>query len=315
MRPTGTLATNVVKNCLWGLRYFAQSFEGKSFLNQGILAVNFDVETANDLVHSHNLQDAKAMAAKSRIVLKELITLLDDLQVPVTLFCTGHTMMKECEKHSIGVKKWAVPKNGFNDFWANHDWYELDPGTNHTQDPEWYFGDLIEEFTRSSVSHEIASHTFSHPRCDLISRDEFSEDMNLLEELFDSGHLSMDSHAFPYDSPGHLKVLQEKGIKVCRMTKGAYPTSIESIAKSEGLKLAYVSLPGFVHPDLIKLGIDIAARNRKIFVWSLHPWDLSTDCRDFKRIIDYAAKKRVEDELAITTIGELAELWAVTVSK
>jgi hypothetical protein len=298
----------LAKNAIWGLKYFLESLKNEASSHKGNFAITFDVETANEFIHHINdVQMANLLALKSRISLENLRIVLEKIGIPVTLLCTGHALLKECNKHNLGPFPWATPQKGFNDFWTKHNWFHFDPGTSYRKDPAWYFGDIIENFLSSSVEHEIASHTFSHLRCDLASKQVFLEDMLLLQKTLSEIGLELVSHAYPFDIPGHLDCLQDIGIKVVRIKRGIFPSSINGCMVLPHYTFVFESLFGFLYPSLIRLGINIAIRKKGIFLWLLHPYDLYEKINTFVKILNYAKNAESSGKLVILTLKEFAK--------
>jgi len=80
--------------------------------------------------------------------LERLLTLCDDLNLPLTFDVVGHLLLEHCSGHHDGP----------------HDdtWFDSDPGTDVDRDPLYYAPDLIRRILAADTPHELGSHTFSH---------------------------------------------------------------------------------------------------------------------------------------------------------
>lgn len=282
--------------------FLRESFYEKNDREKGLFIVTFDVETANDLVHSRkSVEEEVIRAQENRFGIRYILDMSERFNFPFTWFCTGHALLKGCEGHDMDVFDWANEKNGFNGFWSSRDWFCLDPCSDYTKDPAWYFGDLVENILDSGVDQEIGCHTFSHLRCDLASRDTFSRDLDLFWDACRNLNTKVVSFAFPWDSVGHIDLLEKRGFDFVRVKN---TRKICAPKRMGDILLFHESLSGHVSPWLMKLGLDIAVRQRSIFVWLLHPWEIYLDFgrRIFVDVLNYAKKLVSQGSLEIKTL-------------
>ncbi|WP_345780693.1 polysaccharide deacetylase family protein [Haloplanus pelagicus] len=80
--------------------------------------------------------------------LERLLSLCDDLSLPLTFDVVGHLLLERCAGRHDGP----------------HDdvFFGADPGTDAERDPLYYAPDLIRRILDADTPHEIGSHTFSH---------------------------------------------------------------------------------------------------------------------------------------------------------
>lgn len=299
-------ATSFFKSLLWTPSYISARLNKCSTSNRakGAFVLTFDVETANDLVHDMNLKSAVNIGLKTRKALLSVKAMAEKYEIPITLFCTGHAILESCDKHRYGVFDWADMKHGFASFWPKKDWFCYDPGTNCEKDPAWYFGDVIKLFIDSVVPHEIGSHTFGHIRCDLVQKDTFLDDMAMLKEASKGLGITLRSHAYPWDRPRYMDQLSSLSIKICRWKGGKIIATIE---KRSGVSIVYESLCGRPYLALIKRGIDVAIRNRAVFLWMLHPIETYTvfGRKFLAKVLSYVKEKRANNLLETKTMYKL----------
>jgi peptidoglycan/xylan/chitin deacetylase (PgdA/CDA1 family) len=295
-----------IKSLIWSPKYVLESIKGLNKGEKGKFILTFDVETANDFVHWRSLDDAITYGRLSREAMINVMKLAEQYHIPITWHCTGHSLLEGCEGRNVRIFKWATKRNGFDNFWSTHDWFYFDPETDYNEAPEWYFGDIIQEISQSSVGHEIGSHTFSHIRCDLADEKEFIDDMRLLRRIFQKRNWNLVSHSYPWNKVGHLNLLPQFGILVFRMGNGVFPSRITGLKKN-GVTLVHESLSGTpLYPIVIKFGIDVAIKKKATFTWLLHPENVyrKNDLRIFKKIIEYVTRCVKNGLLSITVLGE-----------
>lgn len=80
--------------------------------------------------------------------LDRLLTLCDDLQLPITFDIVGHLLLDDCP--------------GRHDSPHSAGWFDNDPGTDRNRDPLYYAPDLIRRIQDAETAHEVCTHTFSH---------------------------------------------------------------------------------------------------------------------------------------------------------
>jgi peptidoglycan/xylan/chitin deacetylase (PgdA/CDA1 family) len=263
----------MVKNLIWLYKYVLE-YLGSFFVIEGDLSrlvITVDVETAVDFCNWQPEAVALKHAEISRSAITEMIALTRQYNVPITWFCTGKTILK------------------------------------NEQEPLNYFGDLIDGLTDSGVGHEIASHTFSHPHCSKISRQDFIQEMQKLKEAFVQRGLAFSSHAYPWNEVAYLEELPKFSVQTVRIKEGLFPSVISQPEKSI-VNLVKQSLEGTpLSFWLIKFGLHIARRKKACFVWLLHPENFyyQQDKEIIKKVFDYAVYLRKKGELKIITVKEI----------
>ena len=303
-----------LKSLLWTPRYLSTALNNRQISGQshGCFVITFDVESANDLVHEMDIKSAVNIGLKSRKALYDLKRTAEKYEVPITLLCTGHALLESCDKHHYGALDWADKKHGYVDFWSKNDWFYYDPGTNCEKDPEWYFGDVVKLFLDSAIPHDIGSHTFGHIRCDLTEKEDFLKDMELLKEASKSLGINLKSHAFPWNIPGHMDQLPLLDLQICRWKGNKIMSGIE---RRSGFPVILESVFGRPHPLLIKTGIDLAIRDKTIFLWALHPIEIYNQFgrKLLNDVFAYVKEKRAANILEVKTLSELIPSQTVQV--
>jgi len=255
-----------------------------------VVLISFDVESPVDS-YGNDFTKAKIAGGKNRIGLKKLIDLSERYETPFTLFCTGHALLKECKGHNlhVNIHRWNL-KYGFHV--GNYSWHYLDPASDCTQYPEFYYGDLIERFIKSNIGHEIASHSFSHIPYALVDDNTVSKDLSRSFEAFETFLFEKPfSFSFPYNLAGKYHLLSKFGIKICRI--GHEITNL--ITLRGGIVAVRTHITDFALNDsLIKI-IDKIKKRKYLLNWYLHPVNLYDEqrCNIFRQIINYLKRQEV----------------------
>ncbi|MEM0173466.1 MAG: polysaccharide deacetylase family protein [Sulfolobaceae archaeon] len=260
---------------------------------QPMVLISFDVESPVDS-YDNDFTKAKIAGVKNRIGLKKLIDLSERYETPFTLFCTGHALLKECKGHNLHVNIYKKnPKYGFHV--GNYSWHYLDPASDYTQYPEFYYGDLIERFKKSNIGHEIASHSFSHIPYALVDDNTVYKDLSRSFEVFET-FLSEKpfSFSFPYNLAGKYHILSKFGIKICRI--GHEVTN--PITLRGGILAVRTHITDFALNDSLNSWIKIIDKIKKrkyLLNWYLHPASLYDEQKFnvFWQIISYLKRQEI----------------------
>lgn len=136
--------------------------------------------------------------------LQKLIDICENHSIPFTFDVVGHLFHNSCK--------------GFHPSPHSDDWFDKDPGGDVSTDPQYYAPDLIGEIHGSKVPHEIASHTYSHPRLDSIPNKVIEWEFDKVAEVFQEFGIEPPTslvppwHATPSD-----KLINELGMKTMRV--------------------------------------------------------------------------------------------------
>ena len=255
------------------------------------IVISFDVESPVDSP-IQELNYARELGFKSRMGLKRLLEISNAYGIPFTLFCTGHALLKGCEGHKTVIK--ILKKNRrYNFHVGEYLWHAVDPASNYVEYPEFYYGDLINNITRSSAMHEIASHSFSHIPLPLVGDGTAERDLNASIEVLKSYGLKPHSFAFPFNLVGKTYILLKHGIKIVRVSH----RSIQHITYNNNLIMVRSDITDLSIDSLrwwIKIA-DLLVKRRTLLSWYLHPITLYNDraYRIFEEVVKYLLKKRI----------------------
>lgn len=131
--------------------------------------------------------------------LERLLAACDERGLPITFDVVGHLLLERC----TGAHDGPVPD----------DWFADDPGTSADDDPLYYAPDLAEQIRTARVGHEVGTHTFTHPRCDLVDDEVVDWELRAARDAHDSAGLSQPrSFVPPLHGPPPSSVLCEHGV-------------------------------------------------------------------------------------------------------
>jgi peptidoglycan/xylan/chitin deacetylase (PgdA/CDA1 family) len=276
----------------------------------GTFVLSLDTELAWGNCWNGSVQRYARHYDAYRDSVRSLVELLDDYQVPATWAFVGHLLLDACDGIHADVLR--------PDYrWFNGPWLAWDPGTNRRADPWWYGRDLLDRVCRAKVSHEIATHTFSHiivddPGCSqVVFRSELAKCAALHSEL---GLPPLRSIVYPNNAIAHLQALAEFGIIAYRGREEGWHFRVPRVL-SRPAALAFRALPftppvydlrsrvkaGLVNipasmvllaydglrrrlPDSVRLGqmkrgLRAAVSQRRVFHLYFHPYNLASSPR------------------------------------
>lgn len=150
--------------------------------------------------------------------LRRLLSLCDDLDIPITFDVVGHLLREQCSGTHDGT-------------WPG-DWFRDDPGTSVAEDPLYYAPDLVEMIDDAAVDHEVATHSFSHARCDLIDDDVVDQELRAAADAHAAAGLpSLRSFVPPMHGPPPTAVLRDHGITGVREPVRLRPPVVEPVQR------------------------------------------------------------------------------------
>lgn len=160
--------------------------------------------------HDHGRADHLSEGAREeRRYLHALLALCDDLGLPIVFDVVGHLLLESCSGEHPG----PYPDG----------WFEADPGTDASADPEFYAPDAIGAIAEAETDHEIATHTFSHVPAKTLPTSTLAADLTVALETHESVLGQTPVSMVP---PRHYRlpaaVLEETDIDVVRYSLGSY---------------------------------------------------------------------------------------------
>ena len=285
------------------------------FKNNALAAISISADfELNWAFRGHSPKERNSRGFTARQNFGYLLELFRSHRVPITWATVGHLFLESCERHKSGLAHPNMPRPPCNHRWEG-DWYVHDPCTNMVKDPLWYAPDLIQKIIDSEISHEIGTHSFSH-----IDFSLHNSNSHLIQREIEECILAMEpfrikpkSLVYPFNNMGHsyMRLLSELGITSVRYrdkrVRLSYPERT-----SDGVYKIFESMNTRTarHYDyLVKAKIFIEEamkRNAAYHLW-FHPSDPICVLRnEFRRIVEYIARKRNEGQVWVTTMNDLA---------
>lgn len=301
-------------------------------LDRAAFVISIDTEMAWGI--SHRPSERYHYPAE-RVDLARLIELFDRYRIPATWAVVGHLMLERCEPAG-GVRHPEIIRPDFP--WLPGDWFDHDPCTDVSRNPDRYAPDLVRLITEAEVDHEIASHGFSHmmagePGC---SREAFESELRAAVAAAASHELTLRSIVYPRNSIGHVDLLRAHGFVAYRgrsvrpPAAGRWQRLVDRAVGSErtvvrpALENTLWNLPASVLYDLdrhrrsrqlwvrqIERRLGQAVRRSALFHLWFHPHNLRAEpeaaLSGLERLCRAAARHREAGRLDTVTMGTLAD--------
>lgn len=204
---------------------------------------------------------------RARMMLPALLSLSEKYQIPITFATVGHLALDNCSGH--------ISPPAFSPRWITGDWYDLDPYSDLEKDKDYYGTDLLKRIVKSSVKHEIASHSFSH--VDIadsettreVAEFEIRESFNVLKRI----DQNITTFVFPNNKVAHTRNLKEAGFSIYRNNENR-KIDKDALGLYQFPLGLWLSPKAFSPKDLIKL-IDVATDRKQLvnFWCHLHEFD------------------------------------------
>lgn len=288
-------------------------------------------------------QTSLEIGQRFRHVLRDIIAVLDEFDIPATFAIVGHLYLDSCSSDGGKHPEMVHPQHS----WFR-DWYANDPCTDRVHDPGWYAPEVVDLIRSSRVRHEIASHSFSH--CIFAdrgcSRDVAVSEVTRCQALATSCGISLRSFVFPRNSVGHLDVLRENGFSCYRgPTIGWYSVLPSGLARvgavldefllttprsvAPSVEQGIVNIPGsmlirsrngwrkflpvhMTERKIIRAIRGCASQNSTFHLWS-HPLNLAWNCdamlRMLRSVASMITQERAAGRLTVVTMAEYADAY------
>lgn len=238
-------------------------------LDKGIFLLDIEVELSWGIMtapgyNEASIEKARWGSKRERMLLDDILAVLEKHGVPVTWDLLGHAILNSCGSgfHSKFPHP-DMPRPSYR--WMKKDWYWFDPCKSLDEEPALYGKDItdkIVDFTsRSAVEHDVACHSFSHmifgdEGCtEAVAEAEVRRCVRLLNENYS---INPEVFIFPHNICGHLNVLRRNGFKAFR---GPLPLAVNyqeyggglanSLSKASSLAIQFASYYFKTSPPLV----------------------------------------------------------------
>ncbi|AEH37673.1 polysaccharide deacetylase family protein [Halopiger xanaduensis] len=257
-----------------------------------------------------------------------MLDLFSEFEIPATWAVVGHLMLESCDgRHA----EHPAPEG----------WFERERTEWADRADLRFAPDLVDALLSSEVDHEFASHSFSHV---LFGRPETDRELAEAElrrstEIASEWDQSIETFVYPRNDVGHRDVLADHGVRAYRGrsptrdgVRGLFDSTfrdhsllVQPVVDEYGLVNVPASLFlfGFEGPARTvaesiwedpmvvqaRRGIDEAVESDGIFHMWLHPNNLTHERDDhrMRAILAYLDRKRSNTDLAVETIGDIAQ--------
>jgi peptidoglycan/xylan/chitin deacetylase (PgdA/CDA1 family) len=273
----------------------------------------------------------------ARGVTRELLALLDELEVPATWAVVGHLFLERCARGPDGRAHPELPRP------AGASALDVDPCSDVARAPLFYAPDLVDAIASARVRHEIGSHSFSHLVYD-CPRAAAEADLDACLAAAAPRGLSLKSFVFPRNVEGHHDLLAARGFiayrgeephvyrRLPRVARRAAHLADHALGLAAPVVEARERLPGLwnvpgsmmLFPrgglrDVVTFDARVrkaratlarAARGGKIFHLWFHPFNLTVGRAGMfaalRRILEAVAREREAGRIETLTMGQLA---------
>lgn len=183
---------------------------------QPTFALTFDTELMWGSFDRLSVEQFQHRYPDVRGTIQAILDVLDEFGIAATWAVIGHLFLERCEPDASGRTHPELLRP--NHQWFQGDWLSADPGTDREQAPLWYGDDIIGAIQKARTTHEIGSHSFSHPifgdpgmTAD-VARSELAACVRVAAER----GIKLRSFVFPRNREGHHEVLKEFGFTAYR---------------------------------------------------------------------------------------------------
>lgn len=253
---------------------------------------------------------------RTRRYLPVLLRAFDDFRIPVTWATVGHLFLESCGNSNdtrLAHPEMPRPPHYRNRYWAYEegDWYQNDPCTSVSENPEWYASDLLDSIVESDVQHEIGCHSFSHTDFSDVNcpADVALADLRECQQEASHRGIHLRSFVFPGNFEGNFAALHETGFIAYR---GSGAPELSYPAKNHNLWNVRGSLQLF-DPDVdysVRLArfLETAVRTQTCCHLNFHPSepDAAAVSSVLVPVLRELRKRERRGDIWIGTMGEIA---------
>jgi hypothetical protein len=204
----------------------------------------------------------------AREMLPVLLELCEKYKIPVTFATVAHVALYNCSEHD------KPPK--FRPFWVKDDWYNIDPHSDLESNKDYYGADLIKNVLQSNISHEIASHSFSHvdladsETTKIVAEFEIRQSIEILKKI----NPQISTFVFPNNEVAYKNILKDTGFTNYRV-KSNKKIEKDEIGLNQFPLGLWISPKAFSSQDLVNL-INIAVSKKQLVNFWCHLYEFGS---------------------------------------
>lgn len=212
---------------------------------------------------------------QAREMLPVLLQLSEQYKIPITFATVAHVALSNCAEHDTPPV--------FSPFWLRDDWYKVDPLSELSANKDYYGADLIKMIKNSPISHEIASHSFSH--VDLGDSETTAEvavyEIRQSAAILRRDNPELSTFVFPNNHVAHLDIVKASGFTSYRVKKNQ-EIKQDSLGLYQFPLGIWLSPLAFSPQEMLSL-IDTGAKRNQVINGYCHlfEFDSKAQCQSF----------------------------------
>ncbi len=311
-------------------------------MEKGVVTISIDHEFAWGYADMPLSNEDRIRIAKEQEIVERLIALFEKYNITATWAIVGHLLENDC-KYNEGTAHPEYKRPIFKN--EKKDWFFQHPLDVDAKDVLWYdTKDLIGKIQRSSVGHEIGSHSYAHIMYDenVVDQQVIETDLLNIQRVHDIKGVSRESFVFPRNIEGFHHLLKKRGIRYYRGSSKKWYRSLPGALQRIGHLADYfipntpTSLPIIHESGLVniqdsmlllgrnglrkiipacgvvwkaKRGIKKAIRKKEVFHLWFHPSNFSYHTEEqfgiFENILKEIKQRKESGEIENLTMGEV----------
>lgn len=181
----------------------------------GIITLSIELELAWGMHDKDEYSHLSTSRNPETTALERLLTVAEEFRIPITFNAVGHLLESSCS----GSHESPHPMS----------WWDADPGTDVNTNPQFYAPDLIEKIYSQQVTHEIATHTYSHLLANESTNAQLDYELTAVDNVHAAfGIPSPTSIIMPRHEEPNYSVLRSHGIDTIRRPISGYTPSFSN---------------------------------------------------------------------------------------
>jgi peptidoglycan/xylan/chitin deacetylase (PgdA/CDA1 family) len=211
-------------------------------LSKGTFVISIDYEFALGFADFDLNQTERDLVKGEVVITRRLVSLFEQYNIPVTWAIVGHLLESVCPwRGELAHSEYPRPIYKAE----KQDWFLHHPVKDIYDDVLWFDREkLIPEIARSTVGHEIASHSYSHIIYGLPAIDKRAVQIDLasVKRIHIGVGLPVTSFVFPRNKEAYHSLLEEQGFTSYRGVSSKWYKKFPGFL-SRGLRLVDYYLP------------------------------------------------------------------------
>jgi peptidoglycan/xylan/chitin deacetylase (PgdA/CDA1 family) len=270
------------------------------------LTVDFELgwSIARRAEQATSLRRSLRRSRRARENFPALLKLSDEFGIPLTIACVAHLALRDCSHN-------APPR--FRPSWASGDWYAVDPGLDLERARHYYGLDLVSMAMQRTVTHELASHGFSHvdlgdaETTEEVARFEIDESYRILKSV----EPGLTTFVFPKNHSSYTELLPPAGYAIYRGDANA--PIVRDVLGLWKFPLGLWFAPIAGSPREYSIAVEEGIRHRQVVNFYCHLYEFAS-ARELKRfarpVFRLLAERRDRGEITAATMRTIVDAVA-----